>query len=29
MIVISSCCDGHGGEGFYNWFKQSEFHRRM
>ena len=23
MIVISSCCDGHGGEGFYNWFKES------
>ncbi len=20
MIVISSCSDGHGGEGFYNWF---------
>lgn len=23
MIVVSSCCNGHGGEGFYNWFKQS------
>ena len=21
MIVISSCADGHGGESFYNWFK--------
>lgn len=20
MIVVSSCVDGHGGEGFYNWF---------
>ncbi len=24
LIVVSSCCDGHGGEGFYNWFKQSD-----
>ena len=24
LIIVSSCCDGHGGEGFYNWFKQSE-----
>lgn len=23
IIVVSSCCNGHGGEGFYNWFKQS------
>lgn len=23
IIVISSCCNGHGGEGFCNWFKQS------
>ncbi len=23
IIMISSCCNGHGGEGFYNWFKDS------
>ena len=23
IIMVSSCCNGHGGEGFYNWFKDS------
>lgn len=23
IIMISACSNGHGGEGFYNWFKQS------
>lgn len=23
MIVVSSCCDGHGGEGFLEWFTSS------
>ena len=24
IIMVSSCCNGHGGEGFYDWFKQSD-----
>ncbi|NLZ51894.1 MAG: nickel-dependent lactate racemase [Thermoanaerobacteraceae bacterium] len=24
IIIVAECADGHGGEGFYNWFKASE-----
>jgi nickel-dependent lactate racemase len=23
IIIASECCDGHGGEAFYDWFKHS------
>jgi len=23
IIMLSSCADGHGGEGFYNWFREA------
>ncbi len=29
IIVISSCCDGHGGEGFYRWFSESSDAREV
>ncbi len=29
IIIISSCVDGHGGEGFYNWFSDAESPREV